>query len=142
MAYDEATRHLTLTADSTLASYTGVPGVPGSADPNYGPAFFRFVKVVGRKQVGRATVGGANSAKIIGVCYSKPQVVGEACTVVIRGASMVLAGGAFVAGDLITTDSTGRAVKSADATFADVLGIAIEDSSGQNTLSTVLLRTT
>lgn len=138
MAYDEAIRTLSFNADSSLAQYTGVPGVPGSADPNYGPAMFRFVKLVGRRQVGRSLAGSADKGKTVGVCQSKPQVVGEAATVAIRGASLVLAGGAFVAGDSITSDAQGRSVKTTVA--AEELGIAIEDSSGANTLSTVLLR--
>lgn len=138
MAYDEAIRTVSLNADSSLAGYTGVPGVPGSADPNYGPAMFRFVKVNGKRQVGRAGVGSTDKGKTVGVAQNKPQVVGEAVTVAIRGISMVLAGGAFVAGDSITSDSTGRSVKTVVA--AEELGIAIEDSSGANTLSSVLLR--
>lgn len=138
MAYDEAIRNVTLNADSSLAQYTGVAGTPGAASPNNGPALFRFVKVVGRRQVGRSTAGSADKGKTIGVSQSKPQVVGEAVTVSIRGISVVLAGGAFVAGDSITSDATGRAVKTTVA--AEELGIAIENATGADTLSSVLLR--
>ena len=54
MAYDEAIRSISLDADSSIAVYTGVPGLPGSADPNGGKQY-RFVKVTGAGTVGLAT---------------------------------------------------------------------------------------
>jgi hypothetical protein len=134
MAYDEAIRNVTLTADSSLAGYTGVPGTPGAADPNYGKAQYRFVKVTGAKQCGLAT---AVADHVVGVAQNKPQVAGQAVTVAIRGISQVLSGGVFIPGDLIDTDATGRAVKSGAGAG---IGIAIEASGGANQLSSVLLR--
>ena len=107
MAYDEAIRNITLTADASLSGYTGVPGTPGSADPNYGKAQYRFVKITGAKQCGLAT---AAADLVVGVIQNKPQVAGQAGTVAIRGVTQVLTGGAFNPGDKIDTDSTGRAV--------------------------------
>jgi hypothetical protein len=95
MAYDEAIRNITLTADSSLAGYTGAPGTPGAADPNYGKAQYRFVKITGAKQCGLAT---AAADLIIGVAQNKPQVAGQGVTVAIRGISQVLTGGSLQPG--------------------------------------------
>jgi Uncharacterized conserved protein (DUF2190) len=134
MAYDEAIRSVTLTADSSLAGYTGAPGTPGAADPNYGLAQYRFVKITGAKQCGLSTAGADLS---VGVCQNKPQVAGQAATVAIRGISLILAGGAFDPGDELESDSNGRAVV---ATTGKVLGIAVEAAGGADQLSSVLLR--
>lgn len=135
MAYEEAVRSITLNADATLARYTGVPGMPGSSSPNYGNVY-RFVKITAPRSCGLAT--DATDDSTVGVMNNKPQVNTQAATVTIRGISIVMCGGTFSAGDKITTDSQGRAV---EATSGDVvLGIAVEDSAGENTLSSVLLR--
>jgi len=133
MAYDEAIRNITLTADASLAGYTGVAGTPGAASPHFGKAQYRFVKITGAKQAGLATAAGD---AVVGVCQSKPQVAGEAATVAIRGISRVLAGGAFAAGAKIDTDATGRAVVAAGAG----IGIAVEAATVANELTSVLLR--
>lgn len=133
MAYDEAIRNITLTADASLAGYTGVAGTPGAANPHYGKAQYRFVKVTGAKQCGLATAAGD---AVVGVCQGKPQVAGEATTVAIRGVSRVMAGGAFAAGAKVDTDSTGRAVVAAGAG----IGIALEAATVANELTSVLLR--
>lgn len=135
MAYDEAIRNITLTADASLAGYTGVSGTPGAASPHFGKAQYRFVKITGAKQCGRATTG--DTAKVVGVIQNKPQVAGEAGTVAIRGVSRVLAGGAFVPGDAIDVDVEGRAVK---AGAGNGVGIAVEAATVANELSSVLLR--
>jgi hypothetical protein len=137
MAYDEAIRNITMKADSSLAGYTGVPGTPGAADPNYGNAQYRVVKIVGAKTVGRASAA-ADATLCLGICQSKPQVVGEGITVAIRGISKVFAGAAFSAGTLLSPDATGRLVASAGG--ANVVAIAIEDASGANTLTSALIR--
>jgi len=139
MAYDEAIRNITLNSDSSLSGYTGVSGTPGAANPHFGKAQYRFVKVTGARTCGLATAA-ADVAKIVGVAQSKPQVTGQAVTVAIRGISLVLSGGAVTAGDIVKTDATGRAIASADGTTP--LGIAIESVTGANQLVSVLLRTT
>ena len=138
MAYDEVLDCISLNADSSLAGYTGISGTPGAASPNYGKAQYRFVKLVGARACGRATTGTGETAKIIGVCQSKPTVVGQESTIAIRGISQVLAGAAFAAGTLVTVDSTGRAVTTVAA--GDVVGIAIEASTQADAVTSVLLR--
>lgn len=109
MAYEESLRSVTLLADSSIGVYTGPPGLPGSADPNYGKQY-RFVKVTGADTVGLAVAG---TDVVAGILQSKPQVVGEAATVGFSGISKVMAGAAITAGQLLAPDSTGRAVNDA-----------------------------
>jgi len=109
MAYDEVIKSISLVADSSLAGYTGVPGTPGAADPSYGKAQYRFVKVTGDRTVGLAD---ADEGPVIGVCYNKPQVTGQACTVAIAGVVLVLAGATVTAGDeVMPEDTSGRGIK-------------------------------
>jgi hypothetical protein len=109
MAFEEGVRSISLAADASLAGYTGVPGLPGSANPNDGKAQYRFVKVTGEATVGLAD---ADDGPCIGVCQSKPQVTGQAATIAIRGVVFVVAGDTVVAGDPICPeDTTARAIK-------------------------------
>lgn len=137
MAYDEAIRNITLTADASLAGYTGVAGTPGAASPHFGKAQYRFVKITGAKQCGLALA--ADSKKVVGVCQGKPQVTGEAATVSIRGVSRVLAGGPFNPGDYVKPDSTGRAI-AGNVDGSDSVGVAVEGATTANELTSVLLR--
>lgn len=137
MAYNEALRTISLQADSSLATYTGVPGLPGSADPNYGFQF-RFVKVTGDRTCGLADTT-ANEI-VIGVMQNKPQIVNQPATVAIQGVSYVQAGGTLVAGDAVKVDSVGRGVAADLPTDAKlVVGIATTGAAlGQ--IASVLLK--
>lgn len=135
MAYEESLKSVSFDADSTLAGYTGVPGLPGSAAPNNGKAQYRFVKITGRHQVGLAT---APTDVVVGVAQNKPQVEGQATTVGIFGISNVLSGGAIAPADNVTTDDQGRAVTTADG--AAGLGVAVTSASAAGELVSVLLR--
>ena len=133
MAYEESLRSISLNADATLAVYTGVPGIPGSANPNYGFQY-RFVKVTGANQVGLAT---AEADTVVGVMQNKPQVAGQAATVAIHGVSMMMAGAAFDAGDAVVADAEGRAVA---GTTGEARGIALAAAGQANELVPVLLQ--
>lgn len=138
MSYEESLRSITLDADASLAQYTGVAGLPGSASPNYG-LMFRFVKVTGAHQCGLCT--GASNEIPIGVMQSKPQVVGMAATVAIHGVSMVTAGGLIAAGSPVKVDSTGRAVAATPGTDAALyVGVALGGAGAANQLLPVLLK--
>lgn len=138
MAYEESLRSISLDADSSLATYTGVPGALGSAAPNWGFAF-RFVKLVGAHQVGLA-VTTANEV-VIGVMQNKPQVTGQAATVAIAGVSMVQSGAAVTAGNAVKVDTTGRAVAATLPTdIAVVVGIAVGTVTAADKLVPVLLK--
>lgn len=136
-AYDESIRSITLDADASLAEYTGVPGLPGSASPNNGNQYC-FVKVTGAHQCGLADTT-ANEI-VIGVVQNKPQVTGAAATVAIRGISLVEAGGNISAGNAIKVNASGKGVAATlPADAALVVGVAVGGAaSGQ--LVPVLLR--
>ena len=141
MAYEESIRSISLAADSSLAVYTGVPGLPGSAAPNAGKQY-RFVKVTGNRQVGLCT---AATDAGIGVMQSKPQNTGMAATVAIRGVSYVVSGAgsganAIVAGAAVTSDSEGRAVKLPGTGSPVTLGVALAGSTTAGELIPVLIK--
>lgn len=108
MAYEENVKSYSANADATLGIYTGPPGGLGSAVPNSGRQF-RFVKVTGVNQVGLATA----TVDIVGVLQNKPQVPGQAATVANQGITLVEAGAAVSAGQLLGADSNGRAIPEA-----------------------------
>lgn len=138
MAYEEAIRSITLNADSSLAVYTGVPGQPGSADPNGGKQY-HFVEVTGVHQVGIAN--GSSGEVCIGVLQNKPQYSGNAATVAIRGVTKVVSDVAITAGAKVYVSSDGQATGTA-STSAQVVGIAVSTTANAGELVSVLLLTT
>jgi len=130
MSYEETLVNISLQADATIGIYTGVPGLPGSAAPNYGKQY-HFVKVVGNVRAGLS----AADAGTIGVLQNKPQEVGAASTVAISGVSNVIAGGAVSAGDLVGPDANGKAVS------GGVSGVALQGGEAGSQIP-VLLRIT
>lgn len=138
MAYEESLRSISLDADSSLASYTGAPGAPGSASPNWGKQF-RFVKLVGAHQVGLCTA--ATNEVPIGVMQNKPQVVGQAATVALSGVSMVQSGAAVAAGVPVKVDSTGRVITATPGTDAALyVGLTIGSAAAADQLIPVLMK--
>lgn len=132
MSYEDSIRSLSFESDASIAIKTGVPGQ--SQTPNKGKQY-TFVKLVSRRTVGLAT--GVNDL-IVGVLQNKPQVVGAASTVAIRGVSMVEAGAAITAGDLIQANATGQAVTRTGSN--PILGVAVEAAAASGHLVPVLLR--
>lgn len=132
MAYEESLRSITLNADSSLAVWTGVPGQPGSADPNGGKQY-HFVKVTGAHQVGLAN---ATDTIVVGVLQNKPQNNGNAATVGIRGVSKVVCDAAVTAGDVITVSADGQATTGG---AAQKVGIALSTTANAGELVSVLL---
>lgn len=109
MAYEELLRSITLEADSSIAVYTGPPGVTGSASPNGGKQYY-FVKATGARTAGLATA--AANERVLGVLQNKPQYTGEAATVAVDGVSKVEAGGSITAGTGVKVQTTtGKAVQ-------------------------------
>lgn len=136
MSYEESLRSVSLDADGSLAGYTGVPGLPGSAAPNYGKQY-RFVKVTGADTVGLATAAGD---VVIGVIQNKPQVASQASTVGIRGISNVMAGDVISAGDVLTSDAEGRAIKLTDDATETAYAVAVQSASAAGHVIPALLR--
>lgn len=140
MAVEEALRSIgQVKADSTLAVYTGVPGMPGSADPNSGNQF-KFVKLSDVRTAVLAT--GAANEDVLGVLQNKPQYTGEACTIAISGVSRVRVGAAISAVGGVKVDSTGRVVPWVAGTDDQDLrvGTALETATTADQLISVLLQ--
>lgn len=113
MAYDESLRSITLDADASIGIYTGVPGLPGSASPNYGQ-MYHFVKVTGVHKAGLCTAG---ADVVVGILQNKPQKAGAAATVGFHGISNLVCGAVVTAGDLIVSDATGRGIQGAGGKY-------------------------
>lgn len=122
MSFEESLRSISLDADSSVAGYTGVPGLQGSAVPNYGKQY-RFVKVTGALTVGLAGAG----EDAVGVVQNKPQATGEPATVAIHGVSNVICAGNIAAGALVKSDANGKAVTHGGTGVA--LGVALSAGS-------------
>lgn len=138
MAYEEGLRSISLDADASIAVYTGVPGLPGSAQPNGGHQY-KFVKVTGAKTAGLAT--GATNEVVIGVLQNKPQVTGQSATVAIRGVSRVLAGDTVNAGEAVKVDTAtdGTAVAADLPDDAElIVGVAVTGGNEGEIISVLL----
>jgi hypothetical protein len=132
MSYEESLRSISLNADSSIGVYTGVPGLPGSASPNSGKQY-RFVSVTGVDQAGLT----AGAAAPIGVLQNKPQKVGAAATVGIRGVSNVVVDALPVAaGNGVQVGASGGAVVLSAGVRA---GTALRTASAVGELIPVLL---
>jgi hypothetical protein len=131
VAYDEALRSITMLADSSVGIYTGVPGLPGSANPNAGKQY-HFVKVTGVKTVGLSD----NDDTPIGVLQNKPQGVGHSATVAFSGVTRVVSDVALTAGDLIKVSADGQAAKTG---AGPTVGIALTTTAAAGDLCSVLL---
>lgn len=119
-AYEENLKSLSYDADSSVGIFTGPPGVPGSAAPNYGMQY-RAVTITGKNQVGLAVatladagadppVDAAPAPACAGVLQNKPQRPGAAATVGYQGITLAMAGAAISAGAECIPDATGRFV--------------------------------
>lgn len=123
MAFEESVKSLSFLADSTLAVATGVPGVNTTSANNVG-YLYRFVKFTGTKTVGLVT---SSADTFCGVLQNKPQVTNMAATVGFHGVSNVISGAgsganAITAGDPVTSDNAGRAIK--NATLSSAVNLA------------------
>lgn len=136
MAFDESIRSITLDADASLALYTGVPGLPGSTNPNGGNQY-KAVKVTGVHAVGLPS---AVTDAAVGILQNKPQVTGAAATVAIRGVSKVYASKAITAGSAVYITATGQATDSTSSGTATRLGVAVSTVTAAGQLLAVLLQ--
>jgi hypothetical protein len=111
--------------------YTGVPGQPGSANPNGGKQY-HFVKVTGVHQVGLADADDV----VVGVLQNKPQNPGNAATIGLRGVSKVVCDAAITAGSQITVSADGQA---ATGGAGPKVGVALTTTANAGELISVLL---
>lgn len=136
--YEETLTNISLDADATLAVDTSQP-YTGNTAPAGGSASagfqYRFVELTGEHTCG--LFNDDTGSIPIGVLQNKPQVEGMAATVAVFGISMVEAGAAVAAGDVVGPDATGRAVTGG----TPAAGIAIRGAGEAGDLIPVLLRT-
>jgi hypothetical protein len=112
-----------------------IPGfsfpLPSGADFSAGSQF-RFCDVSSTGKVVNPTAGGS----VIGVRQNRPKA-DHAATVVNSGISIVEAGEAIAIGDLVATDSTGRAIVAASGELT--VGRALEAATAAAVQIAVLL---
>jgi len=136
MAFEQNLESITLVADSSVGIYTGVPLQPGSPDPHYAKQY-TFVKITGAMTCGLAVTKASDL--VVGVLQNKPQGVGHAATVAIRGISVVQSGEDVAAGDKVAFDTTGRAI-TYTGSGDQLVGVALTACAAQNQLISVLLK--
>ena len=112
-----------------------IPGfsfpLPAGADFSAGKQF-RFVTVSNTGKAVNPSAGGG----VIGVRQNRPKA-DKATTIVNSGISIVEAGGAITAGDLVQTNATGQAIVSASGKLT--VGRALESATGDGIQIAVLL---
>ncbi len=86
----------------------------------------------------------AATDKLLGVTTGPVQLTsatGDRVDVVVQGVAEVLAGAAFVVGDKLTSDASGRAIVSAAAagTNNPVVGVALKDASAAGDIVQILV---
>lgn len=135
MAYSDRLVRITYEADASVAVVVGVPGMPGSVEPNIGTQY-RFVKMITTKKdtVGLAT--GAGGEIIAGVTTTKAQQVGTGVAVAVAGRVPIQSGAALAIGTYVIPDSAGKAVA---GTATTGVGIVVEPSSAADALATIEL---
>ena len=100
---------------------------------------YRFVKLTAARTVSLCDTT-ANEIPL-GVLYNKPQVLGAACTVVIGGVALCMAGGAVTAGEPVKVDSVGRVVNATRGTDAALyVGVAQSGSTATGQLVSISLK--
>lgn len=114
MAYEEALRCISVPASGDLSSYQ-----------------YRFVKI---DSDGEAALCGAGELAR-GVLQNAPAAAGRAASIAIEGESKVVAVSGVSAGDLVASDSLGRATTRASGD--NVLGVAHHDCTATGQIITV-----
>ncbi|MBK5913276.1 hypothetical protein CCR84_02870 [Rhodocyclus purpureus] len=91
---------------------------------------------------GKVTTATAATDLIIGATMDVSPAIGERVDVVVVGIAYVEAGAAIVRGNLVTADSSGRAVTAAPAAGVNnrVAGIAVESATASGDVIPVLLK--
>lgn len=135
-SYDESLRSITLNADSTLAVFTGAPGLPGSANgANVAGNQYRAVVISGARQGG---LSNANNGRVVGILQNKPQAAGNAATVGFSGVSKVMTATNINAGQLVYAEAAGKGSNSNASGL--LIGTALETSTVAGSLVPVLLQ--
>jgi hypothetical protein len=136
MAYSEDVKRRTYLAGTTVAKWVGVPGFPGSTEPNVGTQYLILKMDVANKDVVELATGAAGEI-IAGVSMTKAQHPKTGVGVAYAGRVPIQAGAALAIGDKVKPSATGQAVV-AGGTDASI-GVVVEAASAQGVLATVEL---
>ena len=136
MAYSDRLERYTYEAGTTVAVAVGVPGFPGSTEPNIGTQYkFAKMDTANKDVVELAT--GAGGEILAGVITTKAQHPRTAVAVAKAGRVPVQAGEPLVIGAWVVPGSDGRAVAGTSATG---VGIVVEPASAAGVLATIELK--
>jgi len=112
-----STTTLTYT-NSNGAAENGLATTTARRIPSTAALQYRFVKP-GSASNSVTLASGAVGEQVIGVMQSRPQTVGQAATIGLRGVTNMVAGGAITAGQRVVSDSVGRAIAASAAVTLD-----------------------
>lgn len=133
MAYSENLERKSYLAGTTVVKFVGVPGFPGSIEPNVGNQY-KIVKLdTANKDVVELATGGAGEI-VAGVTTTKPQHAGTVVAVAFQGRVPVQAGSALTYGAYVKAGALGVAVV---GTAADHVGVVVEPASAAGVLATI-----
>ena len=116
MAHQEQLQNITLVAGQDLSA-----------------AQFQMMAVAADGEIDPAGAGAA----VAGVLQNNPDAQGKAAAVGYAGKTMVKAGAAVTAGDLLASDANGKAVTASTGNY--IVGIALEDIANADEIGTMLL---
>lgn len=134
MAYSERLVRYTYLAGDSIVKYVGVPGMPGSIEPNVGNQY-KIAKFGTDKDV--VELATASTDKIAGVTTTKPQHPKTGVAVAVSGVVPVQAGAPLAYMDRVTAGPDGRAIV---ATSPDKgIGFVVEAASAAGVLASVQL---
>lgn len=135
MAYSEDVKRRTYLAGTTVAKRVGVPGFPGSIEPNVGTQYLILKMDTANKDVVELATGTAGEI-IAGVSMTKAQHPKTGVGVAYAGRVPIQAGSALAVGDHVKPGAGGQAVV---GSATDRIGVCVEAASAQGVLATVEL---
>lgn len=135
MAYSERLVRYTYQAGDSIVKWVGVPGMPGSVEPNIGNQYL-IAKFGTEKDV--VELATAATDKIAGVTTTKPQHPKTAVAVAVSGIVPVQAGEPLAYLDPVMAGAGGKAFKAA-GTDPTIIGFVVEPASAAGVLASVQL---
>lgn len=133
MAYSERLVRYSHIAGASVVAYVGVPGFPGSVDPNIGTQYLIVKRGTAKDVVELAT---ASTDVLLGVTTTKAQHANTAVAVAYSGTVPVQAGEPLALGAKVTAGAGGKAFTHSTG---NALGTVVEAASAAGALATVQL---
>jgi hypothetical protein len=135
VAYSEQLERRTYLAGPSVVKWVGVPGMPGSIEPNVGTQYLLVKLDTANKDVVELATGAAGEV-VVGVTTTKSQHPKMPVAVAFSGRVPVQAGAALAYGDYVKPGPGGQAVV---GTKADGIGMVVEAASAKGVLATIEL---